>query len=114
MNRFLATSLFVYAILAASQWRNATQWLYAPPGRLTWCGNAVSDPFGLLVNVVVPLAAIGAAALILRYFKARHWPIYGITALISFTITTTGLVYEASVLHDYGIPIGRVWWILWR
>ncbi len=113
MHRLLASAVFAYAGLSAAQWGYATRWLYGPPG-LLWCGNAVSDPFTLLVNVVGPLAASCAAVLVRRCVKARRWPSSAVTALLTFAVTSVCLGYEAHVLGRYGIEIGRIWWLPWR
>jgi len=111
MHRLLAAVIFAYAILSAAQWGHATWWLHAPHGGL-WCGNVVSDPFALLINVVGPLAAGCAAVLARRCVAARRWPHFAVTALLTFAVTSACLAYEAHVLHDYGLPLGRIWWLL--
>ena len=111
MHRFLGTTLFAYVGLSAAQWGHAKRWLNAPPG-VPWCGNAVTDPFSWLVNVVGPLAAACAIILLRRCVKACRWPSYAVTALLAFVATTGGLVYEARLLSRYGLEIG-VWWLSW-
>lgn len=113
MNRLLATVIFAYAGLSAAQWRHATRWLYASQGVL-WCGNAVSDPFTLLVNVVCPLAAMCAAVLARRCIMARRWSFFSFTALLAFVATSACLAYECNLLGRYGLAIGRVWWAPWQ
>lgn len=113
MHRLLATAIYAYAGLAAAQWGQASRWLFAPPGK-GWCGNVVSDPYGLIVNVVGPLAAACGTALTRRCIKARRWPAYAVTALITFAVTSIFLGYEAHFLGRYGIMIGRIWWLPWR
>jgi hypothetical protein len=113
MDRLLATVVFAYAGLSAAQWGHATRWLNAPPGVL-WCGNVVSDPFTLLVSVVGPIAAVCAAVLARRCIKSRRWPCRSVTALLTFVLTSAFLAYEARFLAQYGLPVGRVWWLPWR
>ena len=113
MHRLLATAIFAYPSLAAAQWHHATRWLYASLGVL-WCGNAVSDPLTVLVNVVCPLAAICAAVPYRRSIMTHHWPCYSVTALLSFVASSACLAYECHVLGLYGLAIGRVWWAPWR
>jgi hypothetical protein len=111
VHRILATVVFAYAGLAAAQWGEATRWLHGPPGRL-WCGNVVSDPYMLLVNVGAPLAAIANVALVRRGLKARRWPAYTITAALTFVATPSGLAHEGYLLRSqYGVPHGDVWWL---
>jgi hypothetical protein len=113
MRRLLASAIFAYAGLSAAQWGHARRWLHAPPCVL-WCGNVVSDPFLLLVNVAGPLAAACAAVLIRRCVKDRRWPGYAPAALFTFAVTSACLACEAHTLGGYGILIGRVWWLPWR
>lgn len=110
MQRLLATAIFAYAGLAAAQWASASRCLNAPPGRLI-CGNVASDPYRSLVNGICPPAAACAIGLTYRCIKARRWPAYAITALITFTFTSACLVYEVRVLDDHGIDVGGIWWL---
>jgi hypothetical protein len=110
MPRALAVAIFVYAGLSAALWGDATRWLYGPPQGF-WCGNVISDPFALLVNVVGPLAAVCAAILAGWCIKARRWPRLAVTALLTFGVTSACLAYESHVLGLYGFEIGRVWWL---
>ena len=113
MQRLFSIVTFAYAGLAAMQWRYATRWLEASPGVL-WCGNAVSDPYWLLVSVVGPLSALCTAVLITRCVKSRRWPSHAVTALVTFMVTSGGLVYESLILSSYGILVDRIWWLPWR
>ena len=88
---------------------------YTP--RPTFSGAETSsaiDPLTRLVNVVGPMAALCAAVLARRSIKSRRWPCYSITALLTFAVTSACLGYEVYSLGDYGIEIGRVWWLPWR
>ncbi len=113
MHRLLATAIFAYAGVSAAQWGHVTRCLNAPPGRLM-CGNVVSDPFTLLVNVATPAAAVCAIVLAKRCFKTRRWPHYAITAILTFVATSACLAYEASIFGHYGLEVGRIWWLPWR
>jgi hypothetical protein len=111
--RLLATVIFAYAGLAAAQWGSATRWLHGPPGKL-WCGNVVSDPYMLLVNVATPMAAVANVALIRRGLRTRRWPSYTITATLTFLATLGCLAYEGYLLRSqYGVPLSDVWWLPW-
>lgn len=111
MCRLLATFIFAYAGISAAQWSAATRWLYGSPGRL-WCGNVVSDPYMLLINVLAPSAAVANIALVYRGVKTRRWPPYMVTAMLAFVATSGCLVYEGYLLRSkYGIPLGDVWWL---
>ncbi|MDR3637006.1 MAG: hypothetical protein P4L84_24595 [Isosphaeraceae bacterium] len=113
MHRLLATVIFAYAGLSAAQWGEATRWLHGPPGRF-WCGNVISDPYMLLVNVLAPLAAAANVALVRRALKTRRWPSYTITATLALVATLGCLAYEGYVLRcRYGVPLGDVWWLPW-
>ena len=113
MHRLLATFIFAYAGLAAAQWGEAARWLYDPPGRF-YCGNVISDPYMLLVNVLVPIAPAANAALICRASRTRRWPPYTIVATVTFVATSGCLAYEGYVLRSwYGLPLGNVWWLPW-
>jgi NADH:ubiquinone oxidoreductase subunit 2 (subunit N) len=113
MPRALAVAIFAFAGLSAALWAVAMRWLYASPYSL-WCGNVISDPFALLVNVVGPLAAACAVILAGGCIKARRWPRLAVAALITFVITSACLAYEHHVLGLYGLETGRVWWLPWR
>lgn len=112
MHRALTTVIYTYAGLSAAQWAHAMRWLYSPPGVL-WCGNVVSDPYLLLVNDVGPLAAACAAALTFRCIKARRWPCFTVTALLTFLVTSACLVHEGYLLRcDYGLDVlSGIWWL---
>jgi hypothetical protein len=113
VHRLLAMFIFAYAGLSAAEWGEAARWLYGPPGRF-WCGNVVSDPYMLLVNVVTPLAALANVALVRRGLMTRRWPPYTITATLTFMATSGGLAYEGYLLRsEYGFPLGDVWWLPW-
>ena len=113
MRRLPTTAIFAYAVLSAAQWGHAARWLYAPPGKL-WCGNVVSDPFMLLVNLVCPLAAVCAVVLVLQCVKSRRWPCFEIMALLTFVLTAACLVSEWRTLRsEFGVPLGRIWWLPW-
>jgi hypothetical protein len=113
VHRPLATAIFAYAGLSAAQWGEATRWLHGPPGRL-WCGNVVSDPYMLLVNVLAPLAAAANVALVRRSLKTRRWPPYTITATLTFLVTSGCLAYDGYLLRSrYGCPLGAIWWLPW-
>jgi hypothetical protein len=109
--RLLATVIFAYAVLAAAQWGEETRWLHRSPGKLR-CGNVVSDPYMLLVNVVAPLAAVANAALIRRGVRTRWWLSYTIVATLTFLATAACLAYEGYLLKsEYGFQLGDVWWL---
>jgi hypothetical protein len=111
--RLLATVIFAYAGLAAAQWGSAARYIFTPPPPGMWlCGNAISDPYMLLVNVVAPLAAIANVALLQRSFGTRRWTAYTITASLTFLATSACLAYEGYWLSsDFGLPLGDVWWL---
>jgi hypothetical protein len=113
VNRLLAPIIFVDAGLSAAQCGHAAQWLYRPPDVLL-CGNAISDPYLLLVNLVAPLAAVANGALIWHGLRTRQWSIFTVTATFAFLATSCCLVFEGYVLqHDYGLPLDGVWWLPW-
>jgi hypothetical protein len=113
MHRLFVLVIFLYAGISAALWGAAKSRFDSPSGGL-WCGNVVCDPFRLLVNVIGPAAALCAGLVAHRCIKARHWPSHAVTALFAFTITSGCLVYEARILRQYGLEIGRVWWLPWR
>ncbi len=111
MHRLLATLSFVYAGLSAVHWGAATHWLYGPPGDLC-CGNAVSDPYMLLVNILAPLAAAANVSLVHVALKSSRWPPYTVMATLAFVVTSGCLDYEGHLLEFwYGVPLGDVWWL---
>lgn len=115
--RLLATVDFAYAGLAAAQWGSASRYIFIPPPPDKWlCGNAISDPYMLLVNVVGPLAAVANVVLLRRSVGTRRWPAYSITASLTFLTTSACLAYEGYWLTaEFGLPLGDVWWLpgLW-
>lgn len=113
MHRLLATAIYAYAGLSAAQWGHATRYLHAPPDVFI-CGNAISFPFELLVNVIGPLAALCAAVLARWCIRSHRWPCFAITALLTFAGTSACLAYESYVLDCYGLEMGYVWWLPWR
>jgi hypothetical protein len=113
MYRLFGLVIFAYAGISAALWGHVTSWL-RPPSRELRCGNAITDPFGLLVNVVGPAAAVCAGLLVRRCIKARRWTSHAVTALFTFAITSACLAYEAHMLGQYGLEIGTVWWLPWR
>jgi hypothetical protein len=114
MQRRLATAIFAYAGLSAALWGHATRWLNSTTAGL-WCGNVVSDPYMFLVNVVGPLAAVCAVVLVQWCVKLHRWPCFAIAALLTFAVTSACLVYEGQLLQgEYGMPLGRIWWLPWR
>ena len=113
MHRILSSVVFAYAGLAAAQWGRATRWLHVPAGT-HWCSNVISDPFGGLLNIVVPVAALCSLGIARRCLRRRRWPGHAIVALLTFAVTSACLGYEAHVLGDYGLEIGWVWWLPWR
>jgi hypothetical protein len=113
MNRVLSLVIAVYALLAAVLWRDASWWLYENHG-LLWCGNVVTDPFGILVRVVGPIAGLCALDLVGRCFKTRRWPMIAVGGMAAFVVTTAALACEAWVLEcDYGFDGLRnaFWWL---
>jgi hypothetical protein len=110
VHRLLATFIFAYAGLSAAWWGQVTR-VRAQPGRF-WCGNIISDPYMLLVNVVAPLAAVALVGLVRRALKTRRWPAYTMTSLFTFVVTSGGLAYAGYLLRtEYGLPLGDVWWL---
>ncbi len=111
----LALESFVvaYAILSAVQWRHSARWLYEPP---VWgyCGNIVSDPFTLLINIPGPIAGCCVAGLMYHCLNRRRWPWDAVAASVLFVVASAGLACEVSVLDDYGFELGRIWWLPWR
>jgi hypothetical protein len=113
VHRLLATVIFAFAGLSAAQWGEASRRLHGLPGRLM-CGNVISDPYMLVVNVLAPLAAGANVALIRRSLETQRWPSYTITATLTFVATSVCLAYEGYLLQSqYGVPLGDVWWLLW-
>jgi hypothetical protein len=111
VHRLLATFIFAYAGLSAAWWGHVTRLLHAPHSGL-WCGNVISDPYMLLVNVAAPLAAVADVALVRRDVKTRRWPARTITASLTFVVTSGGLAYAGYLLHtEYGLPLGDIWWL---
>ena len=105
-------AIFCYALLSAAQWRHAAWRLYTPH-ELLWCGNVISDPYMFLVNVVGPAAAVCAAILVRRCVQSRRWPVLANLALLAFALTSAGLIYEGRLLHEGGLPLGRILWLAW-
>ena len=110
--QFLCVAILGYSLATAALWRDAAWWIYAPHG-LLWCGNVVSDPYMILVNVVGPAAAVCAATLVRRCVLSRRWPWAAISALLAFALTTGWLVYEDRLLQEVGFPRSRIWWLPW-
>jgi hypothetical protein len=111
VNRLCAIVIFTYAGLAAAQWLAATRWLHAPNDELV-CGNVMSDPYMLLVNVVAPLAAVANVAVLCRSVSTRSWPSCTITATVAFVASSGCLAYEGYLLKSaYGLPLSHVWWL---
>src|SRR4051812_22689177 len=59
--RTLAWAIVVFSWLTAAEVSDAAWWIYEPHGKL-WCGNVVSDPLYLELNLLVPLAFVSALA----------------------------------------------------
>jgi NADH:ubiquinone oxidoreductase subunit 2 (subunit N) len=111
-NRALSTVISVYAFLAAYQGGRAFRWLNG--NGILLCGNVVSDPFGIVVRVIGPSAAICAFTIGLRCFKARRWSLSAIMVLLVFTVTTAALARQAWIIErDYGVDGLRdaFWWL---
>jgi hypothetical protein len=112
MRWFLPSILFAFAGLAAAQWRSACHYLYEPPPPGSWyCGNAVSDPYGLLVKYAVPVSAICAAAIARRCLRERRWGCREVAGLVAFAATSACLLAEGRLLVRYGFEFGRIWWL---
>lgn len=113
MRRLLATLVFAHAGLSAAQWAWAAGWLHGSRGPLG-CGNVISDPYMLLVNVGAPLAMMAIVVLICRSLKVGRWPGSTIAALLTFVATSGCLALEGYLLISrYGVPLGDVWWLPW-
>ena len=109
---WLTWPIFGFIALAESQWGYVVRFLAAHEDGF-WCGNALSDPFLLLVNVGGPYIAAYSALLAWGCFRHRRWPILVVVAFLLFLATTAGLAWEGLLLQrDYGIIIlDRVWWL---
>jgi hypothetical protein len=115
MRRTLAAAIFTYAAISVAIWVTSARLIYLPRDGFGICGNAISDPFALLVNIVGPMAAACAVLLVGRCIRIRRWPRIGVAALATFVVTSACLAYEGLVLFPlYGLEIGRVWWLPWR
>lgn len=105
MPRVLATFVFAYAGMAASQWGHAMWRLYTPQSGL-YCGNVITDPYLFLANVITPIAAFCTFMLVRRCVATRRWPCIVVTAILTFAVTTACLAYECHLLdRDFGFGL---------
>jgi hypothetical protein len=94
------TAQFLYAALAAAQWAHAARWLYRPLSGL-WCGNVIIDPYLIIMNGIVPAAAILGACAGFRCIQTGRYSLLGGLALFLFLATTAALLFEGRWLdHD--------------
>ena len=84
-----------------------------PPGQFGWCGNSITDPTSLIMNIGVPTAVFSISGLSLlarrRVVGSRSLTV----AIALAAICTAGLIgfriwLLRTVLEGAAIP---VWWI---
>jgi hypothetical protein len=109
--RTLACVIVVFSWLTATEISDAAWWIFEPHGKL-WCGNVVSDPLYLELNFLVPFAFVSALGVIRLCIKSRKWPLLCQFSIILFVATLIVLLVVIRYLTlDYGLPIGRIWWL---
>ncbi|HEU5115089.1 MAG TPA: hypothetical protein VFT74_00280 [Isosphaeraceae bacterium] len=107
MDRPLATVIFGYAGLCAALWWLASRAMVGGH----WCGNMMTDPLGLMINVGAPVALYCSVVLSLFCLRDRHWPRFAVFAFMAFLTASAGLAIETKMLADYGLEIASVWWL---
>lgn len=85
--------------------------LRAPATGIWYCGNAVGDPYGMLVKYVVPVSATCAAAIARRGLRERRWGCREVAGLVAFAATSACLLAEGRLLVRSGFELGRIWWL---
>ena len=109
--RTFAWIIVAFSFLTAAGARDAAWWLFEPHGKL-WCGNVVSDPLSLDFNILVPLAAGSALAMTRLCVISRRWPLLCQFSMVLLVLTLAFLLLATRVLTvDYGLPVGRIWWL---
>jgi hypothetical protein len=113
MDRALTWIVSSYFGLAVVHWWSVARLLHDPPGGL-WCGNVITDPWCFLMNKLGPLAAVCVAIRLSGRIQGRRRPLLPIWVVPLLLGTTAGLVLEAWLLSDYGLPLSHtVWWFPW-
>ena len=111
MARSFAWIIVVFALLAAALLRDAAWWLFEPHEFL-WCGNVVSDPLRIELNIWLPLAWGCGLGMSRRCLISHRWPLLCQFAIVLLLATTIILLAMPRFLEtEYGIPRCRIWWL---
>jgi hypothetical protein len=109
--RVFAWVIVAFSFLTAAQARDAAWWFFEPDGKL-WCGNVVSDPLSFNFNLLMPLAAGSALAMTRLCVASGRWPLLCQFSIVLLVLTFAFLLVATRGLTvDYGLPVGRIWWL---
>ena len=109
--RAYAWIIIAYSFLTAAEARNAAWWFFEPHGKL-WCGNVVSDTLSLNFNILVPVAAGCALAMIRLCAASGRWPLICQFSVVLLVVTLSSLCVATRLLIvDCAFPVGRIWWL---
>jgi hypothetical protein len=80
-----------------------------------WCGNSITDPLSILMNKLIPLAAVCMTTLLWQRIAARRRPLLPIALLPLFFGTSVTLILETFWLNrELELPTNSVWWFPWK
>jgi hypothetical protein len=100
-----------FSLLTAAELGHAAWWILHPQSGL-WCGNVVSDPLHLNLSILAPLAAGSILAMAWLCGASGRWPLLCRFALVLFVVAQVALLAATRVVVvEYGLPIGRIWWL---
>ena len=109
--RTLAWAIVVFAWLTAAAASVVAGRIFAPHHGLM-CGNVISDPLGIWLNLLVPLAFVSALGVSRLCVKSQRWPLICQFSIILFAATLLGLLKATRFFSlEYGLPMGRIWWL---
>jgi hypothetical protein len=114
LQKLLQIPLYALAFLAVLHWASVGQVMNGSLGPL-WCGDFITVPLSILMNQLIPLAALCMAALLWQRIAARRRPLLPIAMLPLFLGTSATLILETFWLNrEFELPTHPVWWFPWR
>jgi hypothetical protein len=114
LEKVLVLPVYLLALFAALHWASVAQIMNGSRPTL-WCGNVISDPLSILMNKLIPLAAVCVATISWQRHAARRRPLLPIAIVPLLLGTVVALMLETNWLHDeFDLPTAPVWWFPWN